>query len=63
MNAENNHKRADFEVWLEQCESEAMRSEWCIDPDWPRWNELYSNGATPAQAVDELFKEVRAEGF
>lgn len=48
-----------FEEWLSKCATKAMSSEWCIDPDWPRWFELYNEGLSYDQAVDELFKEVR----
>ena len=48
-----------FPDWLRQVEVEAMGSEWCIDPAWPRWGELYDKGFTVKGAVDELFKEVR----
>lgn len=49
-----------FAEWLQGCARLALESEWCIDPAWPRWQELYEHGATVEEAVDALFKEIGA---
>jgi hypothetical protein len=50
-----------FMSWLRQCQSLAMSSEWCIDPDNEDWLKWFNEGLTPEQAVDKLFEEIREE--
>lgn len=47
-----------FDEWLTACARVAMGEEWEIDPDWPRWRELYDDGFSPEAATWVLFSEV-----
>lgn len=47
-----------FEKWLDEVASEAMKSEWCIDPDPGYWKPKYDRGLSPDEALGELWNDV-----